>query len=101
MVATDHSTRARGDPANERIGRRPARPIRAEARRKLLSAIAKGQRWLNEMISSKLEGTEGIAAREGISNRSTCMGLSLVFFAPDIVQAAVDGALLGGLGVRV
>ena len=53
------------------------------------------------MISSKLEGTEGIAAREGISNRSTCMGLSLVFLAPDIVQAAVDGALLGGLGVRV
>ena len=75
------------------------RPIRAEARRKLLSAIAKGRRWLNEMMSSKLEGIAAIAARECISERSARMGLSLAFLAPGIVQAAVDGTLPRGLGV--
>jgi site-specific DNA recombinase len=76
-----------------------ARPIRAEARRKLLSAIAKGRRWLDEMISGKVQGIETIANREGVSERSARMGLSLAFLAPDIVQAAVDGILPRGLGV--
>ena len=76
-----------------------ARPIRAEARRKLLSAIAKGRRWLDEMISGKVEGVEAIGAREGVSERSARMGLSLAFLAPDIVQAAVDGTLPRGFGV--
>ena len=76
-----------------------ARPIRAEARRKLLSAIARGRRWLDEMISGKVEGIETIANREGVSERSARMGLSLAFLAPDIVQAAVDGILPRGLGV--
>jgi site-specific DNA recombinase len=76
-----------------------ARPIRAEARRKLLSAIAKGRRWLDEMISGKVEGIQTIANREGVSERSARMGLSLAFLAPDIVQAAVDGILPRGLGV--
>jgi site-specific DNA recombinase len=76
-----------------------ARLIRAEARRKLLSAIAKGRRWLDKMISGKVEGIETIANREGVSERSARIGLSLAFLAPDIVQAAVDGILPRGLGV--
>jgi site-specific DNA recombinase len=76
-----------------------ARPIRAEARTKLLSAIAKGRRWLDEMISGKVVGIEAIAAREGASERSVRMKLSLVFLAPDIVQAAIDGTLPRGFGV--
>jgi site-specific DNA recombinase len=84
-------------PSSESAG--GARPIRAEARRKLLSAIAKGRRWLDEMISGKVEGIEAIAAREGVSERSARMGLSLAFLAPDIVQAAVDGTLPRGFGV--
>ena len=51
------------------------------------------------MISGKVEGIEAIAAREGVSERSARMGLSLAFLAPDIVQAAVDGTLPRGLGV--
>jgi site-specific DNA recombinase len=50
-----------------------AKPIRAEARAKLLSAIAKGRRWLDEMISAKVVGIEAIAAREGVSDRSARM----------------------------
>jgi hypothetical protein len=76
-----------------------ARPIRAEARRKLLSAIAKGRRWLDEIVSGKVAGIESIAAHECIGERSVRMGLSLAFLAPDIVQAAVDGTLPRGLGV--
>ena len=64
-----------------------------------LSAIAKGRRWLGEIISGKVEGIEAIAAREGVSERSARMGLSLAFLAPDIVQAAIAGTLLRGLGV--
>ena len=56
---------------------------------------AMGRRWL----SGKVEGIEAIAAREGFSERSTRMGLSLAFLAPDIVQAAVEGTLPRGLGV--
>src|SRR5208337_3711717 len=76
-----------------------ARPIRAEARTKLLCAVAKGRRWLDQMISDKVVGIEAIAAREGVSERSARMGLSLAFLAPDIVQAAVDGTLPRGLGL--
>jgi site-specific DNA recombinase len=76
-----------------------ARPIRAESRRKLLSAIANGRRWLDEMSSGKVEGIEAIATREGVSERSARMGLSLAFLAPDIVQAAVEGTLPRGFGV--
>jgi DNA invertase Pin-like site-specific DNA recombinase len=76
-----------------------ARPIPAEARRKLLSAIAKGRRWLEEMISGKVEGIETMANREGVSERSARMGLSLAFLAPDIVHTAVEGTLPRGLGV--
>ena len=76
-----------------------ARPIRAEARGKLLSVIAKGRRSLDEVISGKVEGVEAIAAREGVSERLARMGLSLTFLAPDIVRAAVDGTLPRGLGV--
>ncbi len=75
-----------------------ARPIRAEARTKLLCAVAKGRRWLDQMISDKV-GIEAIAAREGVGERSARMGLSLAFLAPDIVQAAVDGTLPRGLGL--
>ena len=84
-------------PSRESAG--GARPIRAEARRKLLSAIAKGRRWLDQIISGKVEGIEAIAVREGVSERSARMGLSLAFLAPDIVQAAVDGTLPRGFGV--
>jgi site-specific DNA recombinase len=76
-----------------------AKPIRAEARAKLLSSIAKGRRWLDEMISGKVVGIEAIAAREGVSERSARMRLSLVFLAPEIVQGAVDGTLPRGCGV--
>ena len=77
----------------------PVRPIRFEARAKLLAAIAKGRKWLADITSGAVADIETIAAREGLSERSVRMMLSLAFVAPDIVQAAVDGTLPRGFGV--
>ena len=75
------------------------RPIRTEARTKLLAAIAKGRRWLDGIVSAAASDIESIAAREGLSERSARMILSLAFLAPDIVKAAVNGTLPRGFGV--
>ncbi len=84
-------------PAND--GSPGLRPIRAEARTKLLAAIARARRWLDDLISGRAASIEAIAVREGVSERSTRMALSLAFLAPDIVQATVDATLPRGFGV--
>jgi hypothetical protein len=75
------------------------RPIRADARRKLVSAIAKSRHWLAELIAGRAPDTHAIAAREGLSERSVRNLLSLAFLAPDIIKAAVEGRLPRGFGV--
>jgi site-specific DNA recombinase len=76
-----------------------ARPIRAEARTKLLASIAKARRWLDQIISGEAADIEAIAAREGMTERSMRMMLSLAFLAPDIVKAAATASLPRGFGV--
>jgi len=56
--------------------------------------------WLEEISSGEGITTVAIAAREGCSDRSVRMMLSLASLAPDIVQAAIDGRLRRGLGVK-
>ena len=65
---------------------------------RLVSAIARARRWLDEIVSGKAAGIEAIAARERLNERSAHMTLSLAFLAPHIVKAAVDGALPRGFG---
>jgi hypothetical protein len=43
---------------------------------------------------------ESIASREGKSERSIRMTLSLAFLAPEIVKAAVEGRLPRGFGLK-
>ena len=74
-----------------------AQPMRAEARAKLLAAIARARSWLREITGGTTP--EAIAARESMSERAVRMILSLAFIAPDIVQAAVDGTLPRGFGL--
>jgi hypothetical protein len=76
-----------------------ARPIRAEARGRLLAAIARGRSWLEEISSDPATRLELIAAREGLPERSARSILSLAFLAPDIVKAAVTGTLSRGFGL--
>jgi len=75
------------------------RPIRADARARLVFAIAQGQRWLDELATGVVPDTEAIAARQRCSVRKVNMTLSLAFLAPDLVKAAVEGRLPRGIGI--
>ena len=75
------------------------RPIRAETRVKLVTAIAKGRHWLDELIAGTVTNVEQIAAREQCSIRQVNRTITLAFIAPTLVQAAVDGRLPRGIGV--
>jgi len=76
-----------------------ARPIRSENRAILVASIARGRRWLDELIADPTANTESIAGREDCSVRKVNMTISLAFLAPDLVKAAIDGRLPHGMGV--
>jgi len=75
------------------------RPIRAETRAKLVTAIAMGRHWRDELIAGTVANVEQIAAREKCSIRQVNRTITLAFIAPTLVQAAVDGRLPRGIGV--
>ena len=75
------------------------RPIRAETRASLVTAIAKGRHWLDELIGGRITSVEEIAATESCTIRQVNMTISLAFLAPSLVQAAVDGRLPRGIGI--
>jgi hypothetical protein len=75
------------------------RPIRSETRATLVASIARGRRWLNEIVSDPSVNTETIAARESCSIRKVNMTISLAFLAPNLVKAAIEGRLPHGMGV--
>ena len=75
------------------------RPIRAETRAKLVTAIAKGRHWLDELIAGTVTNVEQIASAENCTVRQVNMTISLAFLAPNLVRAAVDGRLPRGVGV--
>jgi len=74
------------------------RPMRAETRVTLVASIARGRRWLDEIIAGTIT-VEQIAAREKCTVRQVNMTISLAFLAPQLVKAAVDGRLPRGIGV--
>jgi hypothetical protein len=76
-----------------------ARAMRSENRALLIASIARGRRWLNELIADPTANTESIATRDGCSVRKVNMTISLAFLAPDLVKAAIDGRLPHGMGV--
>jgi hypothetical protein len=75
------------------------RPIRAETRATLVASIARGRRWLDEIVAGTVTSVEQIAARDKCSIRQVNMTISLAFLAPDLVKAAVQGRLPRGIGV--
>lgn len=76
------------------------RPIQSKTRATLLRGIANGRAWLDELVAGRAADIEAIAKREHRSNRSIAMMISLAFLSPHIVEAAVDGRLPRGVGVR-
>jgi DNA invertase Pin-like site-specific DNA recombinase len=79
--------------------RNELRPERPERRLRLVSAIARGRRWLDEMISGSVTEAEQIAVRERCSVRQVNMTISLAFLAPKLVRAAVEGRLPRGINI--
>ena len=66
---------------------------------KLVTAIAKGRHWLDELIAGTVTNVERIASTENCTVRQANMTISLAFLAPKLVQAAVDGRLPRGVGI--
>jgi site-specific DNA recombinase len=65
----------------------------------LLASVARGRRWLEELVIEPTATAETIAKREGCTARKVNMAISLAFLAPDHVKAAIDGTLPHGMGV--
>jgi len=76
-----------------------ARPIRSETRATLIASIARGRRWLNELIDDANANVEVIAKRERCSVHQVNMTIAIAFLARDLVKAAIDGRLPRGIGV--
>ena len=61
--------------------------------------LRNAHRWLDDLVTDPNQTIELIAAREGKSERSIRMTLSLAFIAPPIVAAAIEGRLPRGFGL--
>jgi site-specific DNA recombinase len=82
------------------VPRNEVRPTRIERRARLVNAISRGRRWLDEIVSGSVPNIEQIATRQKWSVRQVNMTISLAFLAPDLVKAAVEGRLPRGIGVE-
>src|SRR5713226_4766155 len=82
------------------VPRNEVRPTRIERRARLVHAIARGRRWLDEIVSGSVTDVEQIATRQKCSVRQVNMTILLAFLAPDLVKAAVEGRLPRGIGVE-
>ena len=80
--------------------RRDVRPEQFERRARLVSAIARGRRWLDDVVSGRVTSVAQLCAREKCSVRQVNMTISLAFLAPNLVKAAVEGRLPRGIGVE-
>jgi site-specific DNA recombinase len=76
-----------------------ARAIRSENRALLISSIARGHRWPNELITGPTANAASIARRDGCSVRKVNMTISLALLVLDLVRAAIEGRLPHGMGV--
>ena len=80
--------------------REDIRPDRAERRLRLISAITRGRRWLDEIVSGSITDAAQLAKREGCTMRQINLTLSLAFLAPALVKAAVEGRLPRGINIE-
>ena len=74
--------------------------MKVEDRTRILTAIATGRAWMDELTSSRIASTDAIASREILSERAVRMTVSLAQLAPSIVRAIIAGRLPRGIGIR-
>jgi len=80
--------------------RRDVRPQQFERRARLVSTIARGRQWLDDVVSGRVSTVAEICEREKCSVRQVNMTISLAFLAPHLVKAAVEGRLPRGVGIE-
>jgi len=76
------------------------RPMKTKARAVLVDALRDAHRWLDELTTNSDQTIEALAAGEGKTERSIRITLSLGFLSPTLAQAAIDGRLPRGFGVK-
>ena len=72
---------------------------KTQTRATLIAAIARGRRWLDDLVKDPEAIAETIAHREGCSARKVAMTVSLAFLSPALVKSALEGRLPRGIGV--
>jgi site-specific DNA recombinase len=80
--------------------RSDVRPEQFERRARLVSTIARGRKWLDDVVSGRVTTVAELCVREKCSVRQVNMTISLAFLAPNLVKAAVEGRLPRGVGVE-
>src|SRR5882762_546203 len=80
--------------------RSKVRPQQFERRAGLVSAIARGRRWLDDVVSGRVTTVAQLCTREKCSVRQVNMTISLAFLAPNLIKAAVEGRLPRGIGIE-
>jgi hypothetical protein len=76
------------------------RAMRTKARVGFVKAFGAAHRWLDELLSDANTSLDSLAVREGKSERSIRMTLSLAFLSPVLAEAAMDGRLPRGFSIR-
>jgi site-specific DNA recombinase len=80
--------------------RSDVRPEQFKRRAHLVSAIARGRRCLDDVVSGRVTSVAQLCAREKCSVRQVNMTISLALLAPNLVKAAVEGRLPRGIGIE-
>src|ERR1700681_828222 len=80
--------------------RSDVRPEQFERRARLVSAIARGRRWLDDVVSGRVTTVAQLCTREKCSVRQVNMTISLALLAPNLVKTAVEGRLTRGIGIE-
>jgi hypothetical protein len=80
--------------------RSDVRPEQFERRARLVSTIARGRQWLDDVIAGRVTTVAELCVREKCSVRQVNMTISLAFLAPNLVKAAVEGRLPRGVGIE-
>ena len=63
--------------------------MRTKARDGFIKALRDAHRWLDELLVDPTQTIESLAIREGKSERSIRMTLSLAFMSPALAEAAM------------
>jgi len=74
--------------------------MRSEARSRFAIGFRNTRHWLDQLVADPTISITSIAAREKRTERSIRQTLSLAFLDPALVEAALQGHLPRGFGIK-